>query len=548
MDRRRFVDPFFQKAIDSVFLDTEPQIYIMDGPIGVGKTSNFLVPAAYQVSQCVVPVKQGQYMVRESSWVAVRENENSIVATLSSVFENAIFSPELMAHPESPIKITGNHPTYIVIRHKMGDGTFLKMTIECHGFNNPQALGRIQSREFLGGIIPECQTVPWVIVETVRERSGRWRVEDLRIEKEIGGKRCVLSGTEQLKIVLADCNIPPRPHAMYDVIYDQRERSAGTYRTITPPSPLIPLDASKAPKATLEKYPVTRFRKKRVVWVPNKKVYFMTRHYESKALDDAGRVQIDPETGKPRTIPWSGYAYWMHELHRPDSHVNRLILGRPDSMGGTSAVYHNFDSDRCVLEKRLNHLGDVWIGYDPGKYAAFVFYQIIDDAPHIFHEIVFHANDGLLSRQQINEFVAPYIHKELKENTTAVICDPAGHHGTAHGESPVACLRQAGIRVKPCVLSNQQTQERIDMLGYFIDAGTLTVDPSCKSVITALLGGYRYKTLRSGVVGDSIDKDESSHTCEAAQYAAANIYRMLVSRKRRKNGKVKQIGRIAPRP
>ena len=112
--------------------------------------------------------------------------------------------------------------------------------------------------------------------------------------------------------------------------------------------------------------------------------------------------------------------------------------------------------------------------------------------------------------------------------------DPSGAYGTSAGEGAIPILREAGLPLRPCAVPNQDTSSRIDCLGFLIDSGKLTVDPSCVSVIKGLVGGYQYKKLRSGVVSDTIDKNDSSHTIEALQYPVVNIYRKIIRGK--KNG------------
>jgi hypothetical protein len=52
-----------------------------------------------------------------------------------------------------------------------------------------------------------------------------------------------------------------------------------------------------------------------------------------------------------------------------------------------------------------------------------------------------------------------------------------------------------------------------------VDTGPgFLVDPSCKPLINALRGGYRYRRKTNGEVEDVPDKNQSSHIADSLQY------------------------------
>ena len=540
---KKQVAPFFEDAINEVFLHPEKQMYIMDGAIATGKTSNFLVAGSYALTQCVLPVRQGGRMVREALWAAVRESENSTVATLFGILQDSLFTPEIITSVNSPVKIIGSHPTIIRIEHDLADGTLLRMDIECHGFNNKKAEGRLRSREFMGGLIPEIQTIPWEIAEVLRQRTGRWRTRNTRLEKTINGRKYMLSGAQHLKILLADANIPPRPHPMYDKLYDPPTLEGSPYHIIRPPSPIIPTPIAKVSKAVLDKYPTTRFEKKDVVWLPNPEAYYMTKHFEVDEVDEITGERTLLDDGSFKTKAWSGYGYWYAELKQSDSILRRHIIGIPDTVGGESACYPNFSKTEATKKRTFLKTGTVYVGFDPGKYASFVFFQVYpNNQIHIFHEINFEPADHAGTRTQIKDFVAPYIKNTLKGMEVEIIPDPAAWNSTASGEAPVSILNEFKLKVVHCGVPNQDTASRMDNLGYFIDSGLLSVDPSCTDITYALQGGYQFKTTKGGIISDSIDKDNPwSHKAESAQYVGVRLYRILILTKRRGKSKTGMI-------
>lgn len=526
----RHVDNFFNEAVNAVFKNPEKTAFFMDGSLGVGKSSNFLMRAMYVVSSSVKPIMKNGNFVRESIWAGVRESENSAVATFIQLLENSIFTPEIMALEDSPVTVSGSHPTIIRINHNLDDGTILDSKIECHGFNNEKAANRLRTREYLGGLIPEAQGVPYHIVETVIERCGRWRTDGMYIEKDIEGELYRLTGVTGLAIVLCDINIPPRPHELYTAWYDVVDKDSLPIMFITPPSPLLRIPFDKASQEVKDKYPVTRYEGKKVVWIPNPKVYNMTRHYE----------ETDSDGNK---VAWTGYKYWLKRLHNTDSHVRRYIVGEPDNIGGEAAVYNTFiKNDSTVTSKELLKNGVIYAGFDPGGYAAIELCQIQkDNILHWFKEFIIEPSDRVSTRRLFREFFFPWCRKHLSGYTVHIIPDPAstslGKNIMTGSEESVLFMikdevnkenktsKQVNYIVKPCYVNNQATNIRINSLGYFIDSGKCTVDPIESPVlVTALGGGYQRKKLASGIISDTINKDNPySHPAEAAQYAAVNI-------------------------
>jgi len=529
--RQRIVHPFFNECINQAYLSPEKQIYIMDGCVATGKSNNFTFAAPYALSQEVEPILRNGRMMRESMWAAIRESENSSVATIMEILYDSVFPPDVIDSIHSPVKKRGAHPTHIIIEHELKDGTWVHMDIECHGFNNKEAEVRLRSRSFVGCIIPEMQGVPWEIIEVARQRSGRWRPSQVRMRRMIDGKLYTLSGVKQLKLVFADANIPKRPHAMYDVLYDAPLTGKDCpYLVMTVPSPIKPVPVVEIKDSTiLEKYPQTTYKREKVVWLPRPNYYYLTKHFEQDVLDEEGEpVIVD---GIRQTVPWSGYEYWFSEIQQNDSIVGRHIIGVPDQIGGDSAIYQTFDKETHVAEREFDKRLPVWVGVDLGLFAGWIFIQEYpDDTLHVFHEIVINHSDGLITEAQITDFVVPYKERMLKFNPSKFVPDPAGRFGNASGVSAVALMRKAGLIVENCKAMNQDTDTRRDSLGFYLKHDMITVSESCPHVIKGLLGGYRYKTTRSGVVSGMVDKNEYSHTIEALQYPCINLHRKLTKK------------------
>lgn len=531
--RERFIDPFFEECFNQIFLQSDKSLFAMDGAVGTGKTSEFTVRSAYNLSCLVSPIKVGNRNIRESKWCFIRQSEQSAYNTIRGVFNEAIFSPEIVAANPRIITSHSMHPKELHVEHDLPDGTVLRMIIECHGFDNEQSFERLKTHEFLGAMIPEAQSIPWNIVTTAIERCGRWRAATVVIKKQINGKEYILSGQSKLSIVLADINIPSRPHALYEEWYDKKDRSNLPFVFFTPPSPIIPLPKEKATEEIVNKYPSSVFEGDEVVWIPNPKAYNFTRHYE-ELNDNLERV------------PWSGYNYWLRQIYRDDSAVRRYIMGFPDTMSGESSIYRNFKRDEKTIQKReLMREKPIYVGYDPGGHSAFICLQIIDreNNLHFFKEFVFTLADNVSTREQIENFFIPYCEKELKRFNIIVIPDPAS---VWLGKSRMSNVTESALnilhlsfrdannrghchfKIEPALARNQEEDVRINSLRYFIDQKKITIDPSCERFIDGLMGGYRYKMTKSKMLSDQVEKeDPSCDVVEAAQYPCINILKNI---------------------
>lgn len=540
--RERLVDPFFEQCFREIFLQPDKSLFAMDGAVGTGKTSEFVVRSAYKLSCMVSPYRKGARMVRESKWAFIRQSEQSAYNTLCNEFREAIFSPEILAADGSIMTTHSMHPKEVHIEHDLPDGTVLQMIIECHGFDNEQAFERLKTHEFLGAMIPEAQAIPWNIVTTAIERCGRWRAEKIIIKHVIDGQEYILSGQSGLSIVLADINIPSRPHALYEQWYDRKDRSNLPFVFFTPPSPILPLSIDCASEALKEKYPTSVFEGKEVVWVPNRKAYNFTRHYEKTQKKEGTEDVLE-------RVPWSGYEYWLKQIYRDDSAVRRYILGLPDTLSGEAAIYRGFNRDHSV--RKLDRLGDknIMAGFDPGGHAAIILLQEQDDGSlYFFKEFIFALADNVSTREQINSFFIPYCEKELKHRNIIVVPDPAsswlGKSRMSNTTESVLNILQLLFReanrkgichfsIELPRVRNQEEDVRINSLKYFIDQKKMVVHPDCEKFIDGLLGGYHYRMTRSKLLSDQIDKDDPScDVVEAAQYPAVNLLKNINKAKR----------------
>lgn len=541
----RHIDSFFIDAVNCVYKKPNKKAFIMDGAIGVGKSTNFTFEAPYDVACHVKPLLERGKLIRRSEWVIARESENTAVNTLFEIFQRSRFPPSILYAKKSPVIQHGINPTIITVSHDLPDKTRLEMHIECYGFKDTKSLGRLKSRSFLGGIAPEMQTMPFDVMELMIERCGGRSAPGMIVQKEIEGRMYTLSGVDPLTMVFSDMNIPVRPHAVYEKFYDNQQIADSEYEIITPPSPILPkpiAQASAQERLVYGQYQ-SRYEDQDVIWLPNPDAYWMTAHYEEYQLDQQGEV-IEGER-----IPWSGYNYWLSKTVRDESYIRRLIIGRPDRLGGKAAVYKRFDTERHKNDSGYIRGLPVYAGLDPGIHGGWIFFQLVVRSGktylHAFKEFTFDPTDGYTSRQQFEQFVLPYMTTELLKKDVEFTGDPYMLVRTSKGDGEALILSEHGVKIKNCVITNQDTEARISNLGYFIQKELLTVNATeCPVFFAALSGGYQYPISSSGVMGNKPMKNEYSHVTEAAQYVAANLYKALVRKKHANSHRKTGIGKL----
>jgi len=104
-----------------------------------------------------------------------------------------------------------------------------------------------------------------------------------------------------------------------------------------------------------------------------------------------------------------------------------------------------------------------------------------------------------------------------------VIGDPAGSQRAQTDERSVFdILKQEGFRVIPAKTNSIVARiSAVDkLLTRSVDGKpALLIDPSCRELINALRGGYRYKIKSNGETDEKPEKNSYSHIADAFQYA-----------------------------
>lgn len=101
--------------------------------------------------------------------------------------------------------------------------------------------------------------------------------------------------------------------------------------------------------------------------------------------------------------------------------------------------------------------------------------------------------------------------------------DPAAGARDLSGVSGVQLLRNLGVFAIPA--RTNDIRQRILAVSQLLrgmqrdGSPTFVLHPRCKYLRRGFLGEYRFRKSQAGVVGDTIDKGETSHVMDGLQYA-----------------------------
>jgi hypothetical protein len=197
------------------------------------------------------------------------------------------------------------------------------------------------------------------------------------------------------------------------------------------------------------------------------------------------------------------------------------LSGRP--------VFPSFDAKYHVAKDTLKPIVSInnplIIGMDFGLTPAATLNQL--DMRGRFLTLAELTSENMGITRFIREKLKPLLATRFPGHPVIVIGDPAGSQRAQTDERSVFdVIKAEGFRVIPA--KTNALAARISavesLLGMQVDGGPrFLVDPSCKALIKALRGGYRYKIKRDGEMIDSPDKNEHSHIADAHQYACLHI-------------------------
>lgn len=228
-------------------------------------------------------------------------------------------------------------------------------------------------------------------------------------------------------------------------------------------------------------------------------------------------------------------ADWLEFL--PDGYYENLAEGKSEdwvdvyinakfgkSLSG-QPVFRAFDRDIHVSTKPLNYIklstNPLIIGHDFGLTPACTISQIDTQGRFLtYAELV---SEGMGELRFVREKLKPLLNNKFPGMPCIVIGDPAGQQRAQTDERSVFdILKQEGFRVIPARSNSIVARlSAVDaLLTRMVDGKpAMLIDPSCRNLINALRGGYRYKIKTNGEVNDTPEKNSYSHIADGFQYA-----------------------------
>lgn len=192
------------------------------------------------------------------------------------------------------------------------------------------------------------------------------------------------------------------------------------------------------------------------------------------------------------------------------------------SIAGTPVI-KTFTPEIHVAKKALipNPRLPLVIGFDPGMHCGLIYGQMdLDGRLLVYDETVL---DDFGAQRLLTDKVKPLLKTRFPDFEVIFAPDPAADSRAQTDEkSVVDVLKKHKFTVKFPDMNNRLPL-RVDAIEYFTTRLTsagpaLLVDPRCKRLIRAMMGGWRYAIDTKGKRNESPEKNAHSHPADAFGY------------------------------
>lgn len=208
-------------------------------------------------------------------------------------------------------------------------------------------------------------------------------------------------------------------------------------------------------------------------------------------------------------------------LGRSDEYIRTFIDGEYGLSSAGKPVYKYFRTDYHMAKQPLkpiqNSVRPIVIGIDLGLTPAAVIGQVDPRGRLLIYDECVSFDMGI--QRFARTLLKPLLFERFSGSQILLVVDPSGIVRAQTDErSAVDILKAEGFRV--IAASTNNVSARLNAVDDYLmrqvdgDAGFL-VDPRCRRLKAAMMGGYRYKEKI-----EAIDKNEHSHVAEALQYLA----------------------------
>lgn len=451
-------------------------VQLIMGPWGSGKTAACVVGKIWKYAVSQAPDHEGK---RRTRWFIVRNTytdlKNTTLNTWKDWFPEHIYGEITMSRP---------------FRHhiQMGD-------VDCEvlflALDDEEDRKKLLSLECTGIYFNEFREIERGIIDDATGRVGRYPSKKYKPENVPDDQWPTWHG------VIGDTNAPSEDH-------------------------WFPIMAGHVPAPDHFTDDDLQAHEKPPNWE-----FFFQPPAMLRVYDDNGELtgyELNPEAENLKYLVTNYYPN-MIQGKKPSwisinvlNEYGRLVEGRP--------VFETFREDYHVSKEPLEVTPGavVYVGIDFGRTPAALFGQCIAGQYRILHELQGY-NMGA-------DRFAPIIKREMQSRfpgcSFALFGDPAGDdQGQSSDDTPFKVFRARGLRVIKAYQNNKlnvRLEAVESVLGRMNDYNTgpgLLIDPSCKTFIAAMSGGYQYKRVRvsgGAKYSDLPDKNAYSHIADAGQY------------------------------
>lgn len=252
--------------------------------------------------------------------------------------------------------------------------------------------------------------------------------------------------------------------------------------------------------------------------------------------------KLDPEDGvTPKENGWdvfkqpsgrSPYAEnvenlpegYYDTLGKSDEYIRVFIDGEYGLSSAGKPIYKYFRPDYHManqpLRPQMGSIRPVVVGMDLGLTPAAVIGQMDPRGRALIYDEAVSFDMGV--QRFVRTMLKPLLYERFSGAQVLIVVDPAGVQRAQTDErSAVDIIRAEGFKV--IAAKTNAVSARLNAVDDFLmrqvdgDPGFL-VDPRCRRLKAAMMGGYRYKEKI-----EAIDKNEHSHIAEALQYLCLHI-------------------------
>lgn len=211
---------------------------------------------------------------------------------------------------------------------------------------------------------------------------------------------------------------------------------------------------------------------------------------------------------------------------RSDEYIRVYIDGEYGLSSAGMPIYKYFRTDYHMapfpITFSANGVRPVIIGMDLGLTPAAVIGQQDPRGRALILDELVSFDMGI--QRFCRQMLKPLIYERFASSPVLVVTDPAGVQRAQTDErSAIDIIKAEGLKVIPA--RTNSVTARISAVDDFLmrqvdgDPGFL-VDPRCRRLKAAMMGGYRYKLKQP----DTIEKNEHSHIAEALQYLMLHLH------------------------